>query len=82
MNPVAQANGQCEAFSIEYSSGLTKREYFAAKAMSGLLGRGEQITGVTFEEILHRVAQVSVKYADALLAALEQKDLTPGHQSG
>ena len=43
--------------------GLTKREYFAAKTMQGLLARG---TGACSEEL----AAVAVRCADALLKEL------------
>ena len=60
-------------------TGLTKRELFAAMAMQGMLGYGEapaRSTSEWAEETLREwgpfVAKLSVGYADALLAALEQ----------
>lgn len=52
--------------------GLTKREYFAAAAMQGLIskqseGRFSNEDGVT------KAAQWSVEYADALIEALNAK---------
>jgi hypothetical protein len=46
--------------------GLTKREYFAAMAMQGIISDS---TGLAFEEIAHD----AVRFADALIAALERK---------
>lgn len=51
------------------AAGLTKREHFAAMAMQGIIGSGNLI-GDPDKEAL---AIHSVEYADALLAALEQK---------
>jgi hypothetical protein len=46
--------------------GLTKREYFAAMAMQGLLARHNYLSD---EDVVSRNA---VDYADALLAELEK----------
>ena len=51
-------------------TGLTKREYFAAMAMQGLLMHGPY-AGEPSEILLPR----SVYYADALLKELENKKL-------
>ena len=48
---------------LEPCGGLTKREYFAAMAMQGLLASGD--SGAS------NVAKWSVGYATALLAALD-----------
>jgi hypothetical protein len=47
--------------------GLTKRELFAAMAMQGILSSGQSV---------HYVAGAAIDYAEALLAALEQKPQT------
>jgi len=47
--------------------GLTKREYFAAKAMQGMLAH--ETIGLRNEGI---IAQLAVKQADALIAALNE----------
>jgi hypothetical protein len=47
------------------SSGLTKREYFAAKAMQGLVA-----DGISHDQT---VAYYSVKFADALLKELAKE---------
>ena len=49
-----------------YFCGLTKREYFAAMAMQGLLANSSNSIYPT------EVAQDSLIYADALLAELEK----------
>lgn len=51
------------------SSGLTKREYFAAMAMQGLVG--SWMVGNCDHS--QRLAEDSVKCADALLLELEKK---------
>lgn len=61
------------------SEGLTKREYFAAKAMQGLIGNWEasckicdsdpRYDGTNFMNV---VAINSVEFADALLAELSK----------
>lgn len=48
-----------------YTKGLTKREYFAAMAMQGLLANGNKFTWAT-------IAVDSVQMADALIAMLYQ----------
>lgn len=53
--------GSCSGIEI----GLTKREYFAAMAMQGMLSNSATSYG-TFDEL----AQSAIDQADALLAAL------------
>lgn len=48
--------------------GLTKRELFASMAMQGMIGFAEHVDDLLESEF---TAKVSLKYADALLAALE-----------
>ena len=48
----------------ETVGGLTKREYFAAKAMQGLLANGEEFSS--------NVAGSAVWYADQLIKELEK----------
>jgi hypothetical protein len=67
----AQANGSDAAFPYGsdnggYREGLTKREYIAATVMSGMV----QSTGSVSTD-----AKLSVKAADALLAALEAQSV-------
>lgn len=47
-------------------SGMTMRDYFAAKAMQGILTDPEIVMGAT------EIAELSFKYADAMLKAREQ----------
>lgn len=49
------------------STGLTKREYFAAMAMHGMLAGGAH--DKMYKEVL---ADLSIQYADELLKQLEQ----------
>ena len=65
---------------INACAGLTKREYFAAMAMQGLLSNWEWMRGLD-RTCLKRevsmefgVAMASMSYADALLAALEKRE--------
>ena len=55
-------------------SGLTKREYFAAMAMQGLLSIYSP-QGLIYpnEENINYMTELSVKSADALLQKLDQK---------
>jgi hypothetical protein len=57
--------------------GLTKREYFAAKAMQGLLSNSEWMREYKGEKYLMEtdiLAEVSVKIADKLIKALNKND--------
>jgi len=53
--------------------GLTKREYFAAAAMQGILANAELRRRLEEKNTLEvdYLAQLSLKYADALLIELE-----------
>ena len=56
---------------------LTKREYFAAKAMQGLLSNSEWMREYKGEKYLMEtdiLAEVSVKIADKLIKALNKND--------
>jgi len=52
-------------------SGLTKREYFAAKAMQGMLANPEQIKDTPKE-----ISDLSINIADTLLNKLEETQWT------
>ena len=57
------------------SVGLTKREYFAAFAMQGLLSSGSVmgiLSGNNGMAVPNLIAEYSVQYADALLAELDK----------
>jgi hypothetical protein len=57
--------------------GLTKREYFASKAMQGLLSNSEWMREYKGEKYLMEtdiLAEVSVKIADKLIKALNKND--------
>lgn len=54
--------------------GLTKREYFAAKAMQGLLASFTEKSAIGgWQTELDEVARTSVDLADELLKALDKK---------
>lgn len=58
-------------------TGLTKREYFAAKAMQGMVTTLTEIRNdIEIDGIIRHkpndVAEISVVYADALIAALKK----------
>lgn len=56
-------------------SGLTKREYFAAMAMSGLLSDSNHLNGAEFEplKVKHKgIALAAIASADALIAELSK----------
>lgn len=55
----------------EYPFGLTKREYFAAKAMNGLLAADAKYGGVTNNYKM--LAEDAVAHADAVLSALAKQ---------
>jgi hypothetical protein len=67
----AVSREMCEISEIEnYPYGLTKREYFAAAAMQGILSTQEIFNlKYSFEQVLPRLA---VMYADELLKQLER----------
>ena len=58
---------------FESYPGLTKREYFAAKAMQGELAAQTEESGFYREGNEEPLVRVAVKRADALLAALAEK---------
>ena len=54
------------AYNMQYSSGLTKREYFAAMAMQGMLAEQWWTSP-------ENLARCSTEAADALIKALNDK---------
>ena len=64
-------NPDHNAFASEYGHGCNKREYFAALALQGLLANPD--TPV----IPVDVANNAIRYAGALIAALNSFDTTP-----
>lgn len=70
--PVAGLRGfdRIEAYP---ESGLTKREYFAGLAMSGMLGIGGPHGHIDGQGDEVDAAALAVKYADALLAELDKE---------
>ena len=60
-----------------YEMGLTKREYFASKAMQGLLSNPEWMKEYKGEKYLMQsdiVADIAIKTADNILAKLSNED--------
>jgi hypothetical protein len=73
---VANDNGIYTTFDAREGDelgGLSKREYFAGKAMLGILSNGNYDIETTSAEI---IARDSVSIADALLAELEKTHST------
>lgn len=62
------------AYEDELIKGLTKREYFAAMALQGLLSNGDGPADVWIaDKGMGPVAQMAVECADALIKALNKK---------
>lgn len=57
------------AFSNEFNNGLTKREYFAAMAMQGLLAGSYDSMAMGYASI----SEAAVGHADALIEALNKE---------
>jgi hypothetical protein len=57
---------------LAMTEGLTMRDYFAAKAMQGLMARNWSSHKGTDEELIEVWAQSSYAVADAMLKAREQ----------
>lgn len=51
-----------------HATGLTKREYFAARAMEAIIEKGIHMDAAR----IIAVAELAVRHADALLKALEE----------
>lgn len=62
------ADGCQRVNETEHFPGLTKREWFAAMAMQGLLSWGPDAYDCEYE----KVARVAVHHADALIAELNR----------
>ena len=58
--------------SIRGNLGLTKREYFAAMALQGLLARDIEAPMLTANGVKKYYEEVAVIFADALIAALNR----------
>lgn len=69
-NAVASAFGQAPRMDYDSESpGLTKREYFAARFMEGILANKSQCGDVALDSIV----QYAIYCADTLLIALEDR---------
>lgn len=60
-----------------WSSGLTKREYFAAMAMQGMIANGRVMEPIfkskNYNEIDRIVAEAAVEFADKLIIQLNKE---------
>lgn len=59
--------------SSTYTTGLTKREHFAAMAMQGFLSNRIEVPSTGGKRLEDFIAKCSIDYADALLKALEEQ---------
>ena len=57
---------------IHQNTGLTKREYFAAMAMQGILARGDNYPYESRQDFLTSMTSISVELADQLITQLNQ----------
>ena len=76
INPMPHQN-QDGTIQHDVYFGLTKREYFAVKAMQGLLSNPEWMEEFKGEKYLMRsdiVAEVAIETADTILAKLSIED--------
>jgi len=70
--------GEDSAFPAEgIAWGLTKREYFAAMAMQGMLSGDHQSDAIadqvdSIDEFYNKIAELSTEYADALIKELNK----------
>lgn len=74
ISPGGHRDAQGVLFWSHGSLGLTKREYFAAKAMQGILSIPPKFLEETWT--VQEIARGSVRWADALLAELEKTNGT------
>lgn len=62
--------------------GLTKREYFAALAMQGLMNRSDLVqrlsqTGSLYTGLMSKIAVIAVEQASALICELNKETIKP-----
>lgn len=62
----------CQDLTIEEQRGLTVRDYFAAKAMQGLMGRDWSDFKISDDELIALWARSAYGVADAMLKARQQ----------
>ena len=64
-----------QAFPNEFNYGISKRDYFAAKAMQGLIAheeKAERLSSAGLGDFDVRVAFAAYRYADAMLKRREE----------
>jgi hypothetical protein len=59
-------------FGGDYSEGLSKREYFAAVALQGILAREDRYPYKSKDEFLKSITSISVELADQLIIELNK----------
>ena len=69
-----QTNTECNTKTKHVNAGLTKREYFAAMAMQGLMGAKPSSLGhrIMVKDNNDFVSKAAVRFADALIKELER----------
>jgi len=75
---VQKSNLDKDTIHYDLVGGLTKREYFAAAALQGMLSNGDlsdvfNENNTPAEEVPKLVAECSIEIADALIEKLEEK---------
>ena len=71
-------NHDANAFATQYGGGLTKREYFAAAAMQGILANKAMVKKINDyadtqdEDINELLGEVATEFADGLIEALNK----------
>jgi hypothetical protein len=61
----------CQDLTIEQQRGMTMRDYFAAKAMTGLIAHEQKaspLSGANIGDFDKRVAFAAYRYADAMMS--------------
>jgi hypothetical protein len=56
---------------LQLQEGMTLRDYFAAKVMQGMLASQSEYMGAFSVDEAHKAADMSYKFADAMLKARE-----------
>ena len=73
--PVWELNGQGKPEMTDF--GMTRRDYFAAKAMQAMLARGYEVDMRGYEGWMEEFGREAYRFADAMLAASQRKEPQP-----
>jgi len=76
-NPFAFSSTANKNSDTEYEKGMTLRDYFAAKAMQGLMSMEEKGEYKTINDAWNKIAEYSYQMADAML---KQRELNNENQ--